>query len=659
VTDGAASALTTGRRGWGRRPRPGGGTGVLGWLGALLALYLLLPLGGLLGELASGHASTLGASGLSSALTVSLVTATCTTAICALLGVPLAYHLARSRRPVARLVGVVVLLPLALPPLMAGIALVTVVGPDTALGQLFGGRLTDSMAGIVLAQTFVAAPFTVVAARSAFERVDPALEDVAATLGMRRWRRFAQVALPVAGRGIGAGLLLSWLRAFGEFGATVVVAYHPYSLPVLTYVRFGGFGLDQAVVPSVLALAAAAVVLVLTRMRWPRRQRAPAGAPPAPPAPKSGSGPRPIAFWLDEHLGPFHLRLAHEAGRAAHLAILGPSGAGKTTALRCLAGLIGGGRLRLGTTELGGVAVEDRRLGYVPQEAALLPGRSVWHQVNMGEGVEAGRAAFWLERLGLHGLERRLPAELSGGQRHRVALARALARDPELILLDEPFAGLDGPVRHRLCRELRQLLRDGSFASVLVTHDPEEAALLSEEILVIDDGVLLQAGPAAEVFERPASPAVARLLAIDNIQAGRISAPGVVDAGSIAIDAAAASGFAVGAEVLWCVRPELCAVRFAPHDGTGHPSTVLDAVDLGATAELRLGLGEHLELVARTPLDGELATPGAPCTVHLPPEHVRVWQARPEGGGATPAPAPRRSAVTPAPGRPGSPAARP
>jgi ABC-type sulfate transport system permease component/ABC-type sulfate/molybdate transport systems ATPase subunit len=630
VTDGAAPASTTGRRGRRRRPRHGGGTGVLGWLGALLALYLLLPLGGLLGELASGHAAALGASGLSSALTVSLVTATCTTAICALLGVPLAYHLARSRRPLARLVGVVVLLPLALPPLMAGIALVSVVGPDTVLGQLFGGRLTDSMAGIVLAQTFVAAPFTVVAARSAFERVDPALGDVAATLGMRRWRRFAQVALPVAGRGIGAGLLLSWLRAFGEFGATVVVAYHPYSLPVLTYVRFGGFGLDQAVVPSVLALAAAVVVLALTRIRWPRWQRARAGALPAPVAPRGGGRPRPIAFRLDEHLGPFHLHLAHEAGHA-HVAILGPSGAGKTTALRGLAGLGGGGRLRLGTTELGGVAVEDRRLGYVPQEPALLPGKSVWHQVNMGEGVEAGRAAFWLDRLGLHGLERRLPSELSGGQRHRVALARALARDPELILLDEPFAGLDGPVRHRLCRELRRLLQDGSFASVLVTHDPEEAALLAEEILVIDEGALLQAGTAAEVFERPASPAVARLLGIDNIQAGRISAPGVVDAGGIAIDAAAASGFAVGAEVLWCVRPELCAVRFAPHDGTGHLSTVLDAVDLGATAELRLGLGEGLELLARIPLPREPAVSGAPCTVHLPPEHVRVWPVPPEG----------------------------
>ena len=137
---------------------------------------------------------------MSAALAVSLVTATITTAICAVLGVPLAYSLARNPGRLASVIGAAVLIPLALPPLMSGILLVSVVGPDTALGHVFGRRLTDTMTGIVLAQTFVAAPFTIVAARSAFAAVDLALADVSATLGLGSWKRFARVWLPVAAR---------------------------------------------------------------------------------------------------------------------------------------------------------------------------------------------------------------------------------------------------------------------------------------------------------------------------------------------------------------------------------------------------------------------------------------------------------------------------
>ena len=165
-------------------------------------------------------------------------------------------------------------LPLALPPLMSGILLIYPVGPYTTLGRFFDGRLTDSMAGIVLAQTFVSAPFLIIAARSAFASQDPALDDVAATLGHRHLDRFFRVSLPDAGTAVLAGLLLTWLRAFGEYGATVLISYHPYTLPVFTEVQFSGSGLPPTEAPTALALLAAIAVVGLSRLRRPARSAA-------------------------------------------------------------------------------------------------------------------------------------------------------------------------------------------------------------------------------------------------------------------------------------------------------------------------------------------------------------------------------------------------
>ncbi|MGH9028456.1 MAG: hypothetical protein ACRDV4_02425, partial [Acidimicrobiales bacterium] len=155
MTGRSPSAFARDGRGARRLPLAASAKSPLPWLGALLALYLLLPLAGLAFELVGGHGAGFEAPGLGSALSVSLVTASCSTVICALLGIPLAYSLASRGGSIASLVSAAVLLPLALPPLMAGILLVSVIGPDTTLGQFFGGRLTDSMAGIVLAQIFV------------------------------------------------------------------------------------------------------------------------------------------------------------------------------------------------------------------------------------------------------------------------------------------------------------------------------------------------------------------------------------------------------------------------------------------------------------------------------------------------------------------------
>ena len=211
----------------GRAPRP------LRWLGALLVLYLAYPVGAFVVRVVTGSNEGWSTAGLWPALRVSVEGATVSLMIGVVTGIPLAYVLARRRGWLSSAVGVVVQLPLAVPPLISGILLIYIVGPYTFLGQLSGERLTQTFYGVVIAQSFVSAPFLVVVARSAFEAVDPSLSDVAATLGHRPLARFLRVEVPAASDGLRTGMILMWLRAFGEYGTTVVLAYHPYSLPVL------------------------------------------------------------------------------------------------------------------------------------------------------------------------------------------------------------------------------------------------------------------------------------------------------------------------------------------------------------------------------------------------------------------------------------------
>jgi ABC-type sulfate/molybdate transport systems ATPase subunit/ABC-type sulfate transport system permease component len=599
----------------------------LALLGGLLVLYLLAPIVVLLVHLPSS--GSFSAPGLWSALRVSVLTATVSAAIIALLGIPLAWALANARSRAWDVVGVAVQLPLALPPLMSGILLIEVVGPYTLIGRLTGGRLTDTTAGIVIAQTFVSAPFLIVAARSAFSTIDPALFEVAATLGHGKWSRFRRIGLPLAGPGIRAGLLLSWLRAFGEFGATVILAYHPYSLPVFTWVQFSSTGLPAALPPTAAALVAAAAVLALARWRpgrwvWERmsdrRQRGvmhplpPIGALDA--SPPAGA----LAFEVATQVGSFALSLEQEQP-VRHLAILGPSGAGKSLTLRALAGLRGtqAARVRLGDAELGELPAEERRVGWVPQELALLPHLDVGRQVTFGTRADPGLASSWLERLGLSELRDRLPHELSGGQRQRVALARALATRPSLLLLDEPFSSLDAPVRDRLRRELRQLQRELPVTTVLVTHDPQEAALLADEVMVLSEGRAIQTGRRDEVFGRPASPQVAQLLGIENLREGRIRGSGRLDARGTVLEVDD-PGLPDGSEVVWCVRPQHVVLS----GGGAYGATVRDVVDLGAWRELTVELAGGLELTVQT-MDGLALRAGESCRVAIAAEHVTLW----------------------------------
>ena len=600
-------------RSWGRSPLP--------WLGGLLALYLVAPFATLFEHLDGAVWHGVRQDAVLHALRVSATAATVSTLLITLCGVPLAYVFARGRSRLLRPVEALVYLPLALPPLVSGILLLFLVGPYTTLGRIFDGRLTDSFTGIVIAQTFVAAPFLVVAARSAFAAVDPTLESVAATLGRSPFSRFLRVSLRLAWPGILAGMLLSWLRAFGEFGATVMLAYHPYSLPVYTYVAFGSTGLGAVLPPVVVAMGAALAVVALTRVPLPTRAAQRASRIPTATTPSRRPSDLRLSFALRKHFRGFRLDLAHDA-ESTRIALLGASGAGKSLTLQLLAGTLradDGAVVALGPRHLEALPPEHRGVGYVPQDYALFPHLDVWRQITFAPDADRALAAYWLVRLGLDGLELRRPAELSGGQRQRVALARALARSPQLLLLDEPLSALDSPVRNDLRRHLRALQHELAATTVIVTHDPEEAAMLADEILVVDHGRLVQAGPTVAVLDRPASPTVARLLGMPNINPGRAAGEREIDAYGVRIPVSTRA-LRPDQPLTWSIRAD--SIEIADE---GVPGIVIDAVELPTLREATIQLAPELILVVRNP--NRPLTAGSACAVVFPPDAVRVWEA--------------------------------
>lgn len=201
--------------------------------------------------------------------------------------------------------------------------------------------------------------------------------------------------------------------------------------------------------------------------------------------------------------------------------VIGPTGAGKTTLVEAIAGLvpIARGRLWLGGVDVTRAAPERRRLALVYQHAYLFPHLTVRENVAYGSAGSAVTVEM-LERFGLGEVSGRNVRVLSGGERQLVALARALARRPDVLLLDEPFAALDPRRRVSVRRELRTVYFEQRFTVLQVTHDFHEAGLLGDMGVVLDRGRLLQAGKPEDLFRRPASPVVADFLGAENVFAG-------------------------------------------------------------------------------------------------------------------------------------------
>ncbi|MGA5080904.1 ABC transporter ATP-binding protein [Streptomyces griseoincarnatus] len=287
----------------------------------------------------------------------------------------------------------------------------------------------------------------------------------------------------------------------------------------------------------------------------------------------------PAPQGLDAHLvverGSFRLDITLTAAPGDVVALLGPNGAGKTTALRALAGLapLTDGRLRLDGRDLARTPPESRPVGVVFQDYLLFPHLTALDNVAFGPRCRGAgrseartRAAAWLERMGLAAHMGAKPRRLSGGQAQRVALARALATDPRLLLLDEPLAALDARTRLEVRAQLRRHLADFEAVAVLVTHDPLDAMVLADRLVVVEHGRVVQEGAPADIARHPRTEYIAQLVGL-NLYRGRADGHAVrLDAGPEVSTTENVSGpafvaFPPGAVTLYRDRPTGSSAR--------------------------------------------------------------------------------------------------
>ncbi|GAB4277453.1 MAG: hypothetical protein Fur0025_03400 [Oscillatoriaceae cyanobacterium] len=517
-----------------------------------------------------------------SPLWLSLKTATTATAIVFVLGLAAARWMYGYQGKGKSLIDSLITLPVVLPPVVTGFFLLLLFGRNSPLGQMLqavGIRIIFSWSATVITATVVAFPFMYKTALAAFTQIDPNLINAARTLGASEWRVFWQILLPLAWPGILSGTILSFTRALGEFGATVMLAGNipgqTQTIPIAIFFAAESGDMEEALfwVIIIVAISTCAIV-TLNQTETGMRNR--------------GRRSKTRVSYLDEAQGqePGYLRTNDQAcpersrrrcllvgvacaKRIAHrgqrtfdqgqmavniyqqkgnfalethftignqtLSILGASGAGKSLLLRCIAGLeqpqtgriVINNKIIFDSTEKINLPAHRRRIGLVWQNYALFPHYTVWENIAFGlnqlpREERARLVAEKIAQMQLDGLENRYPHQLSGGQQQRVALARALAIEPEVLLLDEPFSALDTHLRYVVEKQVRDILLNYSGVALFVTHNIEEAYRLGDKLLVLHEGKMAAFGDKNDILERPPNVAVARLTGCKNISRARL-----------------------------------------------------------------------------------------------------------------------------------------
>src|SRR5262245_31726851 len=294
--------------------------------------------------------------------------------------------------------------------------------------------------------------------------------------------------------------------------------------------------------------------------------------------------------------------------------LLGPSGSGKSTVLRVVAGLEepDSGQIVFGNDDITRLPAQRRGLGFVFQSYALFKHMTVRKNIAFGLGVRKvdseetrKKVDELLSLVQLDGLGERYPTQLSGGQRQRVAFARALAIEPKLLLLDEPFGALDAQVRVELRDWLRRFHDEHHVTTLLVTHDQEEAAEVSDHVVVMHEGRVAQAGTPREIYDRPATPFVAAFVGGANVLRGQM-VDGRVSVGALAVAVSGGAAVPDGAAVSAYVRSH--DVSLTKADGSAPAVSV-------AHVERMAWLGGYVKLSLKLP-------DGSPMTVQMPKSEV-------------------------------------
>jgi len=326
--------------------------------------------------------------------------------------------------------------------------------------------------------------------------------------------------------------------------------------------------------------------------------------------------------------GVFDISL--EIGRGELLAIIGASGCGKSTVLKLLAGFMkpDAGRVLIDGQDVSDRLPETRQLGIVFQSYALFPHMRLWENVayplkvrGVNRSERRARAAAMLARVGMADRADDHPAMLSGGQQQRVALARALVYEPRGLLLDEPLSALDAALRLEMRDEILRVQRAAGIATLLVTHDQEEALSIADKVAVMRNGRLLQVGTPRELYETPVNAEVAGFVGQSNLWPGQVAGDGRVTTafGALACDT---GGHQVGSSVTVFVRPERI-VPYSEESGAANgPFTGAVMADryLGPIRRIDLAIGDSLIRL-------ETHLREAVTSITIPPDAVRLLPA--------------------------------
>lgn len=616
-------------------------------LGIIAALAIVTPLVGVGLRVPWGQIPTLlGGESAQIALWLSLRTALISTLVSLVLGVPLALVLAR-QWPGVGLARIVVVLPMTMPPVVAGIALLATFGRRGWLGpslQEAGISIAFSTTAVVLAQVFVSMPFLVVTLEAALRSRDRQAERMARTLGAGSLTVLVRITLPLVAPALARGTALALGRALGEFGATLTFAGSlegtTRTMPLAIYLERESDA-DTAMALAVVLVVTSALVVGLTalpgswiyRLRtWAERQlfkkideTGAANTKPnqlaAPTTP--GSKIELVAKLPERSIDNAHL----EVSPGQFLTLIGPNGCGKSTLCLMIAGLLRTqGYLKIADKTLDEpgwhgtfVSPGKRPVALLAQNPGIFTHMSVLDNVAFGprcqgQGRRRARQRAWqeLHAVGASHLAYRQGGELSGGQAARVALARALATSPQVLVLDEPMAALDVQARSQLRARLRERTRARAITVVMVSHDLVDIASLSDAVAVMDAGQLISQGPTAEVLSTPSTEFVASLTGaslLNGTLAGDEATPQLKLGKGVSLRLAQwpqanddEPAWQVGAKAVALINPD--AIALYPQQPKGSPRNVIPVTVSsldgdGAVVSLSLRLADEQRLRTR------------------------------------------------------------
>ncbi|HEY9768354.1 MAG TPA: molybdate ABC transporter permease subunit [Coleofasciculaceae cyanobacterium] len=491
---------------------------------------------------------------------ISLKTAITATAIAFFLGIIAARWMLGYRGKAKSVIEGFLIAPLVLPPTVIGFLLLLLFGKNGFLGQflkLFNFTVIFTWYATAIAATVVAFPLMYKTTLGAFKQIDENFLACARTLGASEWRIFWQIMLPLAKPGLIAGALLSFARALGEFGATLMLAGSipgkTQTIPIAIFFAAESGAMDEALLWVLIILTISLGVIIAVNY-WTESK----GAKWSNEALKNKKRSKkdiyrsiaqilsilvqkpyfcarqrsyplpqyPIELTVDiqKQLRDFFLDVSFAANQTP-LGLLGASGAGKSTIVRCIAGLetpdrgriVLNGKVLFDSEQNVNLPPRDRACGFLFQNYALFPHLTVAENIAFGisQGTSSSiikqEVAKQLLALDLPDLGNCYPGELSGGQQQRVALARAKASKPEILLLDEPFSALDTYLRDKQEKLLQKTLITYQGVTLFITHNLEEAYRVCSNLLIVDEGKTIAYDSKHNIFEHSPNFRVAQL----------------------------------------------------------------------------------------------------------------------------------------------------